>query len=51
MLFRAGRGGLRRLVLIEDEFAGVEFFAHADAELVGDLIRQVEQSNAALVAK
>jgi len=37
---------LELLVLIEDEFTGVEFFANSTAgqiELVGDLIRQVEQ--------
>ena len=41
---------LELLVLIEDEFTGVEFFANSTAgqiELVGDLIRQVEQRNAA----
>jgi acyl carrier protein len=42
---------LELLALIEDEFAGVEFFAHAHAELVGDLIRQVEQRNAALIRR
>jgi acyl carrier protein len=42
---------LELLVLIEDEFAGVEFFADADAELVGGLIRQVEQRNAALIRR
>jgi acyl carrier protein len=38
---------LELLVLIEDQFAGVEFFAGAHVELVGDLVRQVEQRNAA----
>jgi acyl carrier protein len=40
---------LELMVLIEDEFGGVEFFANTTAhvELVGDLIRQVEQRNAA----
>ena len=41
---------LELLVLIEDEFAGVEFFENsAHVELVGDLIRQVEQRNAATI--
>ena len=42
---------LELLVLIEDEFAGVEFFATAHVELVGDLIRQVEQRNAAPIRR
>ena len=45
---------LELLVLIEDEFAGVEFFANATAaqvQLVGDLIRHVEQCNAAPIRR
>jgi acyl carrier protein len=42
---------LELLVLIEDEFAGVEFFATAHVELVGDIIRQVEQRNAAPIRR
>ena len=42
---------LELMVLIEDEFVGVDFFAYttaAQVELVGDLIRHVEHHNAAL---
>src|ERR1700746_2696898 len=45
---------LELMVLIEDEFAGVEFFANATAaqvQLVGDLIRHVEQCNAAPIRR
>jgi len=37
------------MVLIEDEFVGVDFFANSTAHivLVGDLIRQVEQHKSA----
>ena len=41
---------LELLVLIEDEFAGVEFTT-AHVELVGDVIRQVEQRNAAPIRR
>jgi len=40
---------LELLVLIEDEFAGVDFFANTAAgqiEVVGDLIRHIEDHNA-----
>jgi acyl carrier protein len=40
---------LELLVLIEDQFSAIEFFANTTAghiELVGDLIRHVEQLNA-----
>jgi acyl carrier protein len=39
---------LELLALIEDEFVGVDFFAHttaAQVELVGDLIRHIERHN------
>jgi acyl carrier protein len=42
---------LELLVLIEDEFVGVEFFSTAHVEVVGDLIRQVEQHNAAPIRR
>jgi acyl carrier protein len=45
---------LELLVLIEDEFVGVDFFAHttaAQVELVGDLIRHVEHHNAAIARR
>jgi acyl carrier protein len=41
---------LELMVLIEDEFVGVDFFANTIATqivLVGDLIRQIEHHNAA----
>jgi len=41
---------LELLVLIEDEFAGVEFTT-AHVELIGDVIRQVEQRNAAPIRR
>ena len=44
----------RELVLIEDEFVGVDFFANTTAAqivLVGDLIRQIEHHNAAPVRR
>jgi acyl carrier protein len=40
---------LELMVLIEDEFVGVDFFANttaANIELVGDLIRHIEHRNA-----
>ncbi len=43
---------LELMVLIEDEFVGVDFFASAIASqivLVGDLIRHIEQHNTARV--
>jgi acyl carrier protein len=44
---------LELMVLIEDEFVGVDFFAKSTAhiELVGDLIRQIEHHNAALACR
>ena len=42
------------MVLIEDEFVGVDFFANTTAtqiELVGHLIRLIEQHNAAPVRR
>ena len=45
---------LELMVLIEDEFVGVDFFANTMATqivLVGDLIRQIEHHNAALVRR
>jgi hypothetical protein len=42
------------MVLIEDEFVGVDFFAQTTAvriELVDDLIRHVEHLNAALARR
>jgi hypothetical protein len=42
------------MVLIEDEFVGVDFFANTTAtqiELVGDLIRLIERHNAAPVRR
>ena len=45
---------LELMVLIEDEFVGVDFFANTIATqivLVGDLIRQIEHHNAAPVRR
>ena len=45
---------LELMVLIEDEFVGVDFFADTIATqivLVGDLIRQIEHHNAAPVRR
>jgi acyl carrier protein len=44
---------LELMVLIEDEFVGVDFFANTVTQivLVGDLIRQIEHHNAALVRR
>jgi acyl carrier protein len=45
---------LELMVLIEDEFVGVDFFANTTAtqmELVGDLIRQIEYHKAAPVRR
>jgi acyl carrier protein len=45
---------LELMVLIEDEFVGVDFFANSIATqivLVGDLIRQIEHHNAAPVRR
>jgi acyl carrier protein len=45
---------LELMVLIEDEFVGVDFFANTTAaqiELVGDLIRRIEHHNAAPVRR
>ena len=45
---------LELMVLIEDEFVGVDFFANTTAtqiELVGDLIRLIERHNAAPVRR
>ncbi len=45
---------LELLILIEDEFAGAEFFTNTTAEqveLVGDLIRHVEKCNAAPIRR
>jgi acyl carrier protein len=42
---------LELMVLIEEEFVGIDFFANTTAEqieLVGDLIRHIEHHNAAL---
>jgi acyl carrier protein len=45
---------LELMVLIEDEFVGVDFFANTIATqmvLVGDLIRHIEHHNAALTRR
>ena len=45
---------LELMVLIEDEFVGVDFFSNTTATqivLVGDLIRQIEHPNAAPVRR
>ena len=45
---------LELMVLIEDQFVGVDFFANTIATqivLVGDLIRQIEHHNAAPVRR
>jgi acyl carrier protein len=45
---------LELLILIEDQYAGVEFFTNTTAEqveLVGDLIRHVEKCNAVLIRR
>ena len=45
---------LELMVLIEDEFVGVDFFANTTAtqiELAGDLIRLIEHHNAAPVRR
>ena len=45
---------LELMVLIEDEFVGVDFFANTIATqivLVGDLIRQIERPNDALARR
>ena len=45
---------LELMVLIEDEFVGVDFFANTTAtqiELVGDLIRLIEHHNATPVRR
>lgn len=45
---------LELMVLIEDEFVGVDFFSNTTAAqivLVGDLIRQIEHNNAAPVRR
>ncbi len=44
---------LELMVLIEDEFVGVDFFANTvtQIELVGDLIRRIEHHNAAPVRR
>jgi acyl carrier protein len=45
---------LELMALIEDEFVGVDFFSNTTAAqivLVGDLIRQIEHHNAALVQR
>jgi len=45
---------LELLVVIEDEFVGVDFFANTTAaqiEVVGDLIRHIEDHNAAVARR
>jgi acyl carrier protein len=45
---------LELMVLIEDEFVGVNFFANSTAaqiQLVGDLIRLIEDHNAAIARR
>jgi len=45
---------LELLVVIEDEFVGVDFFSNTTAaqiEVVGDLIRHIEDHNTAIVRR